>query len=90
MIIDNIKIIAQDGITEEEINSILTEEKVLWHAKGKEIAEIHLTLDNEEIIVKSFEKSPIKRIRRITGYLSEQTNFNDGKIAELHDRYKHA
>ena len=30
------------------------------------------------------------RLRRITGYLSEVTSFNNGKRAELHDRVKHA
>ena len=31
----------------------------------------------------------IKRIRRITGYFSEITNWNKAKIAELHDRQPH-
>lgn len=31
-----------------------------------------------------------QRIRRITGYLSEEKNFNDGKRAELKDRVKHS
>ena len=29
------------------------------------------------------------RIRRVTGYLSEAVNFNNGKAAELRDRVKH-
>lgn len=29
------------------------------------------------------------RIRRVTGYLSEDTAFNNGKKAELRDRVKH-
>lgn len=33
--------------------------------------------------------SNIKRIRRITGYLSELSNFNDSKISELNDRITH-
>lgn len=31
----------------------------------------------------------IRRIRRITGYLSTEDKFNDSKKAELHDRIKH-
>lgn len=34
-------------------------------------------------------RSPIDRIRRITGYLSKDTNFNDAKLAELRNRKKH-
>lgn len=30
-----------------------------------------------------------QRVRRITGYLSEVSAFNNGKRAELHDRVKH-
>lgn len=33
---------------------------------------------------------PFDRVRRITGYLSRTTRFNDGKTSELHDRVKHA
>lgn len=32
---------------------------------------------------------PIERIRRITGYLSKVSNFNDAKKAELEHRVKH-
>lgn len=31
-----------------------------------------------------------KRVRRITGYLSDETAFNNAKRAELHDRVSHA
>lgn len=33
--------------------------------------------------------SQIRRVRRITGYLSTIDRFNDGKVAELHDRVSH-
>ena len=32
----------------------------------------------------------IRRVRRITGYLSTVDRFNDGKVAELHDRMPHS
>jgi ribonucleoside-triphosphate reductase len=32
----------------------------------------------------------IRRIRRITGYLSTEDRFNDAKKAELHNRVKHS
>ena len=31
-----------------------------------------------------------RRVRRITGYLSDETSFNNAKLHELHDRVKHA
>lgn len=37
----------------------------------------------------SCKSTDIRRIRRITGYLSTEDRFNDAKRAELHDRVKH-
>lgn len=31
-----------------------------------------------------------RRVRRITGYLSDESSFNNAKQAELHDRVSHA
>lgn len=50
---------------------------------------MELGLDGEEIIVKATEKSPIRRVRRITGYLSSIDNFNDAKVAECRSRVTH-
>ena len=50
------------------------------------ISKIELTIDGEEIIIKTTELSHITRTRRITGYLSTEDRFNDAKLAELHDR----
>ena len=38
----------------------------------------------------SCESEDIRRIRRITGYLSTIDRFNDAKQAELADRVKHS
>ena len=89
MVIDGICIEAQEGISEQEIMMITGEEKKLWAQKGKEIAEINLTLDGDEIVVQAVEKSPINRVRRITGYLAPLHNFNASKKAELADRCYH-
>lgn len=35
------------------------------------------------------ESPEIRRVRRITGYLSTVDRFNDSKVAELHDRVEH-
>lgn len=89
MLIDNIKVEAQEGVTEEEITAVVAQEKEIWAAKGKRIASIDITIDGDELVVKSFERSPIKRIRRITGYLSTEDRLNDAKQSELKDRIVH-
>ena len=89
MIIKGVNILAQAGITEQEIEEILAAEQKSYQAEGKKIAKIELMLDGEEIVVKSVAKSPIRRVRRITGYLSDEQNFNDAKRAELKDRKSH-
>ena len=73
----------------DEITAIVKEEVKLWGDKSKELARVEVTLDGENIIVKSVEKSPVRRVRRITGYLSNIENFNDAKQDELGARYKH-
>ncbi|SMD08853.1 anaerobic ribonucleoside-triphosphate reductase [Sporomusa malonica] len=89
MIIRDVKVVAESGITEEEIRAIVDEELQLWKRKGKELAEVQLTIEGEEIVVKAVERSPIKRVRRITGYLSTEDRFNSAKQAELSDRRAH-
>lgn len=89
MIIEDVKVVAEAGITEEEIRAIVDEELKLWKRKGKELAEVRLTIEGEEIVVKAVERSPIKRVRRITGYLSTEDRFNAAKQAELSDRRAH-
>lgn len=89
LIIDTVKVCHDPRITYGEIDVILSEEKLLYSAKGKQLGYIELTLDGEEIIVSSKSREPINRIRRITGYLSKIDNFNDGKKAELTARRTH-
>jgi hypothetical protein len=89
MIIDGISVVAEAGVTEEEILAVVQEEKLLWGKKGKTLGEIEVQIENEELVVKAFEHSPIKRVRRITGYLSTVDHFNDAKQSELSDRVKH-
>ncbi|MDF2499399.1 MAG: anaerobic ribonucleoside triphosphate reductase [Anaerosporomusa subterranea] len=89
MIITGIPVTADPQITQQEVEGIIAEERLLWLAKGRQIARIELSLEDEEIIVKAIEKSPICRVRRITGYLSNIENFNDAKRDELNARFKH-
>ncbi len=74
---------------EEETNNIMLEEMEYWQGKGKELHRLTITEEDGEIVVMSVPHQKIKRIRRITGYLSEVNNFNEAKQAELKDRVKH-
>ena len=51
--------------------------------------QIELSIEQDEVVVKATEKSPIRRVRRITGYLSTIERFNDPKQAELNHRVTH-
>lgn len=88
-IVLGVRVSADPLITRSEIESIVAEERSKWLADGQEIARIELSLEGEEIIVKTIEKSPIRRVRRITGYLSNMENFNDAKQDELAARKAH-
>lgn len=56
---------------------------------SKVLGSIVVELDGDEFVFRSFEKSPIVRTRRITGYLSNLDNFGDHKKAEEKDRVAH-
>lgn len=89
MVIDGVRVTADSDITQEEIRGIVAEELKLWKRRGKELASVELSIKDDEIEVKAVERSPIKRIRRITGYLSTEDRFNSSKQAELSDRVSH-
>lgn len=79
-------------ISEKLKSEIIEEERQYWESKGKEVGEIRIEKDKEndaKVVISSIPKQKIKRIRRITGYLSEINNFNEAKKAELNDRVKH-
>lgn len=88
-IVMGVRVSADPLITRSEIESIVAEERSKCLADGREIARIELSLEGEEIIVRTVEKSPIRRVRRITGYLSNMENFNDAKQDELAARKAH-
>ena len=89
MLVDGVKVVADPTLTNEEIAYFIAEEKRLWGINNKKLGLVELGLDGEEVVVKATEKSPIRRVRRITGYLSSLDNFNDAKIAECGDRTRH-
>jgi anaerobic ribonucleoside-triphosphate reductase activating protein len=89
MVVNGVQVIADPRLSREEINHFIAEEQQLWRSRNKRLGQVELSIDQEEVIVKATEKSPIRRVRRITGYLSSIDNFNDAKVAECSDRAKH-
>ena len=89
MVVNGIQVIADPRLSREEINQYITEEKQLWDSRNKQLGQIELSIEQDEVVVKATEKSPIRRVRRITGYLSTIERFNDPKQAELNHRVTH-
>ncbi|MBU2700563.1 anaerobic ribonucleoside-triphosphate reductase activating protein [Sporomusaceae bacterium BoRhaA] len=89
MIIEGINVVAAPELSDQEVYKIVNDEIKIWISKNKTLAKIELLLDDENILVTAIEKSPIRRVRRITGYLSNMENFNDAKLSELNNRTKH-
>ncbi len=77
-------------MAEAEAVRYADEEIELWIKKGKKLDKVIIEIDGTEAVVRGYELSPIKRVRRITGYLSEAANFNDAKRAELKARMVHS
>ncbi|MEW6697787.1 MAG: anaerobic ribonucleoside-triphosphate reductase [Bacillota bacterium] len=78
------------NISQIEVDGIVREEELRYAARGKELGEIEIVeISPEELEVRSKAKTAIKRVRRITGYLSTVDRFNDAKQAELVDRMVH-
>lgn len=90
MTINGIQIAADPSLTSEEIAILVQEEQALWHERNKTIAYMEIAREGEELIINASEKSPIRRVRRITGYLSNIDNFNDAKKQECEKRFVHA
>ncbi|MBP2638458.1 MAG: hypothetical protein H6Q72_4365 [Firmicutes bacterium] len=90
--INNIIVKYDEQLQPEELNMYVEDELKHWNEKypSKEIAYISVNIEGDEVIIKTVERSPITRLRRISGYLSEIDRFNDAKQAELHDRVVHA
>ena len=80
------------NITEKFKNDIIAEEVHYWQSKDKEVGEVRISKDKDndaKVVIASLPKQKIKRVRRITGYLSAVENFNDAKKSELNDRSVH-
>lgn len=89
MIINGVSVTADPALSNEEIVTVVEAEIAEWTKTGKALARVELSLDGDEILVRAVEKSPVRRVRRITGYLSSVDNFNDAKRSECQDRKVH-
>ena len=92
MIYRGVLVTLQLGITEAEAAVYLDQE---FDSLEQELGELALIdiFDSpdvgDHVILKGHSKSQIRRIRRITGYLAEDKQFNAAKQAELADRMVH-
>lgn len=89
MLIDGILVEADCSISEDEVIQIVAEERVRFLAANKVLGRLELKINNNEIVIHAWSKEPIRRVRRITGYLSTIDSFNDAKQAELKARVTH-
>lgn len=87
----NVQIIIGEGVTKYEADTQTLFELAEWNQRKKKLLKLEIFIDpnTQELVVKGTEKSPITRLRRITGYLSKIDNFNDAKQAEAKERQKH-
>lgn len=78
-------------MSEEEAAVYVRDEIEYWKQTqpGKVLGKVIIDIDGDEVVITAVEKSPIRRLRRITGYLSTVDRFNDAKAAELRARVKH-
>jgi hypothetical protein len=89
MYVNGVKVSADPALNNKEIVALVHDEIRLWNERNKTLGEVELSLDGESVIIRGREKSPIRRVRRITGYLSTIDQFNDAKRAECKDREVH-
>ena len=73
-----------------EANVLVSKEVALNDPQERKITYIEITeVSSEEVDIKVTTEGAVKKLRRITGYLSDINNFNDPKRAELADRLVH-
>ncbi|MDQ0286822.1 anaerobic ribonucleoside-triphosphate reductase activating protein [Desulfofundulus luciae] len=87
--VDGVKVVYSPGVSEEEARTLVQEEIARFSQAGKRLSKVEIDIDGEDYVIKSWEVSPIRRIRRITGYLAETDSWNSAKLAELRDRVIH-
>lgn len=89
-IILGIPVTVLGAVSLAEANVLVSKEVALNDPQERKITYIEITeVSSEEVDIKVTTEGAVKKLRRITGYLSDINNFNDPKRAELADRLVH-
>ena len=89
-IILGIPVTVLGAVSLAEANVLVSKEVALNDPQKRKITYIEITeVSSEEVDIKVTTEGAVKKLRRITGYLSDINNFNDPKRAELADRLVH-
>lgn len=85
----NIKVPEGIKIEQREIEAYI--KHIKKHYPNRDIEYLDIKINDNGYVDLEYKLVPVsfERIRRITGYLSEVLQFNDGKKGELRDRVKH-
>lgn len=84
------KITVEGNVSTKEIELLLQQEQAKAQSQGRLVTEMAINvISDEELEIKVVTSPPIKRVRRITGYLAEIDRFNGAKRQELSDRTTH-
>ena len=85
-----IPVVVLGAVSELEVNYWVEEEIAQNDPEKRKITCIRITeVSDEEVDINIETEGVVRRVRRITGYLSDINNFNEAKTAELFDRYTH-
>lgn len=88
---DGIEVLSSEEVRDAEVAAYVTRGLDRF---GDKLGKVILEFDGDYVGVTYLEIGdyhPFERIRRITGYLvGALDRFNDGKLAEVNDRVKHA
>ena len=89
-IILGIPVTVLGAVSLAEANVLVSKEVALNDPQERKITYIEITeVSSEEVDIEVTTEGAVKKLRRITGYLSDINNFNDPKRAELADRLVH-
>lgn len=90
-IVDGVSVRADKNLSMQIIETLVhSESELMQQERNQKLSALEIQrISDDEVEVTSKPKSDIRRLRRITGYLSEVDNFNMAKRDEEKDRYKH-
>ena len=90
-IVNGINVKADNGLSMQQIEQLVSgEAEVMQRERRQNLSSVEIVRINDgEVEIIARPRADIRRLRRITGYLSEVENFNLAKRHEERDRYKH-